>query len=118
MIGGNNLSLSRECLYAEPDMDQFQFRPANQIDSDLQLVDGFNDKELASLEQALGSRNSNLRDAEKGVVTRSGNTLAVEGEEEDDDEKGSMSLLTATSNKSVGDLTVECGATNITGYGQ
>ena len=88
-------------------------------------MDGFNctrddrdEKELASLEQALGSRNSNLCDAEEGLVTRSGNTLPVEAEEEDDDEKGSMSLLTATSNKSVGDLTVECGATNITGYGQ
>jgi len=52
------------------------------------------------------------------VVTTSGNTLAFETEEEDDDEKGSMSWLTVTGNKSLGDLTVECVATNIAGYAQ
>ena len=68
------------------------------------------------------------------VVTTSGNTLAFEtgnnrnkidenddidiSEEEDDDEKGSMSWLTVTGNKSLGDLTVECVATNIAGYAQ
>ena len=68
------------------------------------------------------------------VVTTSGSTLAFEtgnnrnridendeidiSEEEDDDEKGSISWLTVSGNKSLGDLTAECVATNIAGYAQ
>jgi len=52
------------------------------------------------------------------VVTTSGDTLNFVTEQEDDEEKGSMSQLEVTGNKTLGDITVECIATNIAGYTQ